>query len=229
MTKSFTDTVRIFFNKKMFWDLWGFMSDYEIVSWDQAYQMTFYLFEKMVEENYFPEIIVGIARGGWIPARLIADFFGNRRTANIKIEFYDSTNRASEDPIITQEISENVEGKVVLIVDDVADSGKSLRAAIEHIKLKNPKEIRSATLYYKKHSIIMPSYFIKETQLWIVYPWEYGEFVAFQYNQLRDSMSVKDISKKLKDIGIPSPLVETYFSIILTQEKNKIGDNNESR
>ncbi len=213
----------------MFLVLWGFMSNYEIVSWDQSYQMTFYLFEKMVEEEYFPEIIVGIARGGWIPARLLADFYGNRRTANIKIEFYDSNSKATENPIITQEISENVEGKIVLIVDDVADSGKSLEAAIEHIKLMNPKEIKSATLYYKKHSIIVPNYFIKETQLWIVYPWEYGEFVAFQYNQLRNSMSVKDISKKLKDIGIPSPLVETYFSIILTQEKNKIGGNNESR
>ncbi|MCK5408826.1 MAG: phosphoribosyltransferase [Candidatus Heimdallarchaeota archaeon] len=205
------------------------MSDYEIVSWDQSYQMTFYLFEKMIEEEYFPEIIVGIARGGWIPARLLADFYGNRRTANIKIEFYDNNARETDDPIITQEISENVEGKIVLIVDDVADSGKSLEAAIEHIKLMNPKEIKSATLYYKKHSIIVPNYFIKETQLWIVYPWEYGEFVAFLYNQLRNSMSVKDISKKLKDIGIPSPLVETYFSIILTQEKNKISENNESR
>ncbi|MHA1550712.1 MAG: phosphoribosyltransferase [Candidatus Heimdallarchaeaceae archaeon] len=205
------------------------MSDYEIVSWDQSYQMTFYLFEKMIEEEYFPEIIVGIARGGWIPARLLADFYGNRRTANIKIEFYDNNARETDDPIITQEISENVEGKIVLIVDDVADSGKSLEAAIEHIKLMNPKEIKTATLYYKKHSIIVPNYFIKETQLWIVYPWEYGEFVAFLYNQLRNSMSVKDISKKLKDIGIPSPLVETYFSIILTQEKNKISENNESR
>jgi len=213
----------------MFLILWGFMSDYEIVSWDQSYQMTFYLFEKMIEEEYFPEIIVGIARGGWIPARLLADFYGNRRTANIKIEFYDNNARETDDPIITQEISENVEGKIVLIVDDVADSGKSLEAAIEHIKLMNPKEIKTATLYYKKHSIIVPNYFIKETQLWIVYPWEYGEFVAFLYNQLRNSMSVKDISKKLKDIGIPSPLVETYFSIILTQEKNKISENNESR
>ena len=183
----------------------------------------------MIEEEYFPEIIVGIARGGWIPARLLADFYGNRRTANIKIEFYDNTSRATENPIITQEISENVEGKAVLIVDDVADSGKSLEAAIEHIKSKKPNEIKSATLYYKKHSIIKPNYFIKDTEAWIVYPWEYGEFVAFQYNQLREEMSVKQISKKLKDIGIPSPLVETYFSIILAQEKNKTSDNNGSR
>ena len=109
------------------------MVEYEIVSWDQSYQMTFYLFEKMAEDNYYPDIIVGIARGGWIPARLLADFYSNRRTANIKIEFYNNTSRTSDNPIITQKISENVEEKLVLIVDDVADSGKSLMAAVEHI------------------------------------------------------------------------------------------------
>ncbi|NPD87287.1 MAG: phosphoribosyltransferase [Asgard group archaeon] len=196
------------------------MVDYEIVSWDQSYQMTFYLFEKITDDEFFPDIIVGIARGGWIPARLLADFYGNRRTANIKIEFYDNTTRASDEPIITQEISENVEGKIVLVVDDVADSGKSLIAAVEHIKSMNPKEIRTATLYYKKHSILKPDYYIRETQSWVVYPWEYGEFVAFLYNQMRDTMNVKEISKKLKDIGIPPSLVDAYFTLILKHENN---------
>ena len=203
------------------------MQKYEIVFWDQSYQMTFYLFEKITEDGFYPDVIVGIARGGWIPARLLADFYGNRRTANIKIEFYDNTSKATEDPVITQEISENVEGKVVLVVDDVADSGKSLVAAVEHIKQMKPAELRTATLYYKKHSIIQPDYYIKETQAWIVYPWEYGEFVAFQYSELRDNLSVKEISRKLKDIGIPPHLVEAYFSLILKQEKNQEVENNE--
>ncbi|MHA1952757.1 MAG: phosphoribosyltransferase [Candidatus Heimdallarchaeaceae archaeon] len=196
------------------------MVDYEIVSWDQSYQMTFYLFEKITDDEFFPDVIVGIARGGWIPARLLADFYGNRRTANIKIEFYDNTSRASDEPIITQEISENVEGKIVLVVDDVADSGKSLIAAVEHVKNMNPKEIRTATLYYKKHSILKPDYYIRETQSWVVYPWEYGEFVAYLYNQMRDTMNVKEISKRLKDIGIPPSLVEAYFSLILKHENS---------
>jgi len=193
------------------------MEDYEIVSWDQSYQMTFYLFEKITEDKFFPDVIVGIARGGWIPARLLADFYGNRRTANIKIEFYDNTSRATENPIITQKISEGVEGKVVLIVDDVADSGKSLLAAIEHIKEMGAKEIKTATLYYKKQSVIKPDYYINETNSWIVYPWEYGEFAAFQYNTYRDEMSSKEIRKKLKDIGIPPPLVDAYFSLVLSK------------
>ncbi len=203
------------------------MVDYEIVSWDQSYHMTFYLFEKITNDGFYPEVIVGIARGGWIPARLLADFYGNRRTANIKIEFYDNTSRATEEPIITQEISENVKDKIVLVVDDVADSGKSLKAAVEHIKQMGPKELRTATLYFKRHSIIKPDYYIKETQSWIVYPWEYGEFVAFEYSKQRDKKPVNEISKELKDIGIPSHLIEAYFSLILKQEEIKNEDEDE--
>ena len=203
------------------------MVDYEIVSWDQSYHMTFYLFEKITNDGFYPEVIVGIARGGWIPARLLADFYGNRRTANIKIEFYDNTSRATEEPIITQEISENVKDKIVLVVDDVADSGKSLKAAVEHIKQMGPKELRTATLYFKRQSIILPDYYIKETQSWIVYPWEYGEFVAFEYSKQRDKKPVSEISKELKDIGIPSHLIEAYFSLILKQEETKSEDEDE--
>ena len=218
----------IFFNNlKLIWSCGYGMHKYEIVSWDQSYQMTFYMFEKITEDGFYPDVIVGIARGGWIPARLLADFYGNRRTANIKIEFYDNTTKATDDPIITQEISENVEDKIVLVVDDVADSGKSLVAAVNHIKQMKPSELRTATLYYKKHSIIKPDYYIKETQAWIVYPWEYGEFVAFQYNELRDNLTVKEISRKLKDIGIPPHLVEAYFSLILKQEKEQEDKSNE--
>ena len=84
----------------------------------------------------------------------------------------------------------------------------------------NPKEIRTATLYYKKHSILKPDYYIRETKDWVVYPWEYGEFVAYLYKQMRETMNVKDISKKLKDIGVPPSLVEAYFSLILKHEDN---------
>lgn len=200
------------------------MTEYELVSWDQGYQMTFYLFEKMLEAGFVPDVIVGIARGGWIPARLIADFYGNKRTANIKIEFYSDVAHTTQEPVITQEISENVEGKVVLVVDDVADSGKSLSAAIEHIKSFQPKELKSATLYYKPHSVIKPDFYIKETKLWIVFPWEYGEFCDYLYRTLKKSTPLKVIKSKLKDIGIPSSLVEAYFSLVIQNNhrvKNK--------
>ncbi|MCK4844739.1 MAG: phosphoribosyltransferase, partial [Candidatus Heimdallarchaeota archaeon] len=80
---------------------------------------------------------------------------------------------------------------------------------------------KSATLYYKKHSIIKPDYYIKETENWVVYPWEAGETISFLYNKLKDKKSPKEIKSYLKDIGIGSPLVEAYFSLILEQEKRK--------
>jgi len=194
--------------------------DYEIVSWDEAYNMCYYLFEKLVENDEYPDIIVGIARGGWIPARLLADFYGNKFTANIKIEFYKDTSKVKREPTITQELTVNIEDKVILIVDDVADSGKSLEAAIEHIKKKKPKDVKTATLHYKKRSIIKPDYYIRETDQWVVYPWEYGEFISFQYRELKGHYSTNDIKVHLKDIGIPPHLVETYFKCIIAYEKN---------
>ncbi|MHA1874718.1 MAG: phosphoribosyltransferase [Candidatus Heimdallarchaeaceae archaeon] len=189
---------------------------YEIVSWDEAYNMCYYLFEKLINANEFPDIIVGIARGGWIPARLLSDFYGNKFTANIKIEFYRDTSQVRENPIITQELTAEVKSKKILIVDDVADSGKSLQAAMEHIKTKDPKSIKTATLHYKKHSVVVPDFYINLTDKWIVYPWEYGEFIAFQYKELRKKHTVLEIKKQLKDIGIPPHLVESYFEKVLT-------------
>lgn len=192
---------------------------YEIVSWDQSYQMSFRLFEKMIEDDFYPDVIVGIARGGWIPARLLADFNGNKRTANIKIEFYEHTSKSSEKPIISQEISEDVSNKKVLIVDDVADSGKSLAVAIDHIKKMNPKKIQTATLFYKDHSIIEPDYYVRETKAWVVYPWEYCEFIKYYNKSNKEEKSKNTIINELKDIGIPSSMVEAFFSFILSHEK----------
>ena len=112
-------------------------------------------------------------------------------------------------------------------VDDVADSGKSLVAAVNHIKEMGAKEIKTATLYYKRHSIIKPDYYINETQSWIVYPWEYGEFAAFQFRQLKEKTPIKEIKKMLKDIGIPPPLVNTYFSLVLEKVDVEETKNNE--
>ncbi len=202
---------------------------YDIVSWDEAYNMCYYLFEKLVDKNEFPDVIVGIARGGWIPARLLADFYGNKFTANIKIEFYKDSTKTMDEPTITQELTIDVNDLNILIIDDVADSGKSLKAAIEHIERKSPKKIITATLHYKKTSVIEPDYYIRETDKWIVYPWEYGEFISFQYRELKNKKTTDQIKRDLKDTGIPPHLVETYFRCIIAHEENFNGEKNGSR
>ena len=62
----------------------------------------------------------------------------------------------------------NDEMKKVLIVDDVADTGKTL-LGIEDFHSVN---FITATLHYKPRSMVKPTFFVEETSAWIVYPWE---------------------------------------------------------
>jgi len=52
----------------------------------------------------------------------------------------------------------------VLVVDDIADTGKTLDGF--------QKIFPTATLFYKPRSIVTPTFYIKETTNWIVFPWE---------------------------------------------------------
>jgi hypothetical protein len=48
--------------------------EFKVQNWQQAYDDCFLLYEMIRDVNYQPEIIVGIARGGWIPARFLTSF-----------------------------------------------------------------------------------------------------------------------------------------------------------
>lgn len=60
----------------------------------------------------------------------------------------------------------------VLVVDDVADSGRTLALVVAMLEKQGAKVVKTATLHYKLSSIVKPEFFVKETQNWIVYPWE---------------------------------------------------------
>lgn len=51
-----------------------------------------------------------------------------------------------------------------LVVDDIADTGITLE--------KYPLVAATATLFYKKRSSVKPTFYILETNKWVVFPWE---------------------------------------------------------
>ncbi|MBS7618965.1 phosphoribosyltransferase, partial [Candidatus Bathyarchaeota archaeon] len=102
---------------------------YEAPSWDEIYEMCLDLASMIKASGFKPDLIVGIARGGWIPARLLSDFLNNPNITSIKVEFYLDIGKTKDEPTITQDIQVPVNEKKVLLVDDVADTGKSLMPA----------------------------------------------------------------------------------------------------
>lgn len=150
---------------------------FEIPTWEQIYELLLNLASHIRKVRFKPDIIVGIARGGWTPARIMLDLLENPELANVKAEFYLSVAETKGEPVITQPVSVSVKGKKVLVVDDVADTGKSLALVREHLKEQGAIEVKIATIYYKPWSIVTPDWFEKKTNHWIIFPWERKETV----------------------------------------------------
>ena len=115
---------------------------------------------------------MGIARGGLIPAVRMSHIMDNILMRVMDVKFYTDIKEHAEMPRITVPLTEPVEGKNVLIVDDVADTGKTLKVVREDIVKKGAKDVRIAVIAKKPQSIVDPDYYIFQTDRWIIFPWE---------------------------------------------------------
>jgi len=110
--------------------------EYVAPSWDKIYEMMVDLAVRIRKSGFKPDLIVGVSRGGWAPGRILSDLLENTHTANVKIEFYVGIEKTGRKPVVTQPIAENISNKHVLVVDDVADTGESLKVALDHVREK---------------------------------------------------------------------------------------------
>jgi len=185
--------------------------EFLVPSWEDIYGMCIQLADQIKESGYVPDMIVAVARGGWVPGRIISDLLSNSNVASLKVEFYKDVAETDRKPIISQRVSAPIRRKKVLVVDDVADTGESLKAVRDYLKKLGPAEIRIATLHYKSKSIFKPDYFIGETDAWIVYPHERHEFVRNMVRKLRrDGMSLEEVKKEMRRIGLQARIADKF-------------------
>jgi hypoxanthine phosphoribosyltransferase len=193
--------------------------EFEVPTWSQIYDMLLNLVTRIRKNSFEPDIIVGVSRGGWPPARVVSDLMGNANLANVRAEFYLGVAETKDEPVLTQPVSMDVAGKRVLVVDEIADTGKSLKLVKEHIVEQGAREVKIATVYYKPWSIIKPDYFEKETNRWVVFPWEIKETVrkiVKKCGENKELMREKTI--KLVQAGIPVKLAERFLEEILEED-----------
>jgi hypoxanthine phosphoribosyltransferase len=193
---------------------------FEAPSWNRIYDMLLDLAARIRNDRYKPDIIVGISRGGWPPARVLSDLLSNPNVANVRAEFYLGIAETGSEPTLTQPVSVKTLGKRVLIVDEVADTGKSLKMVKEHIVQEGAEEVKTVTVYYKPWSVVRPDYFAKETSDWIVFPWEIKETlrkIIAKCEELRKP--VEGETAKLVKAGIQSGLIKRFLKEISEEDE----------
>jgi hypoxanthine phosphoribosyltransferase len=122
-----------------------------------------------VAEDYDPDIVVGIARAGVIPGAVVASIL-RKDFYSMKISRKEGE-QVRDRPSVLSAAPRQAHGRRVLLVDEIATSGDTLRLALAAVRYVNPLEIRTATSFVRP-SGYKPDYFSLETDQTVIFPWD---------------------------------------------------------
>lgn len=145
----------------------------ERVGWARADRLARALAARIVASGFKPNLIVAIARGGLIPARLLADRLLVRDIASFRIEHYWLSAGAPKKARLMLRLPVPIAGRKVLLVDDITDTGDTLALAVRYLRAQRPAQLRSAVLQHKLTAHFKPDFVgqIIRRWRWITYPW----------------------------------------------------------
>lgn len=144
----------------------------EYVTWTEVHRALIELSRRIIREGIEFDVVIAIAKGGFIPARIISDILGIEDIGVIAVKFYKRTGVQMAKPRILHSLTIDVYDKKTLIVDDVVDSGRTMQLVLEEAYRHGARVVKTLALYVKPWSTIRPDYYYKETRNWIVFPWE---------------------------------------------------------
>lgn len=151
------------------------MSEREHLTYSQFGDAVLDLAYQIKKSEFKPEIVLSIARGGFFLGAALGYALGVKNSFTMSVEFYTGVEERLPMPVVLPPVPNKVDlhGATVLIADDVADSGETLRL-VEEFWRGTVKETRTAVLYEKPRSVVKPDYVWRKTDKWIEFPWSKG-------------------------------------------------------
>jgi hypothetical protein len=152
----------------------------EPISWERFEALVRQLAAQIEPDE--PQIVLGIARGGLFPATMLSCIL-RRELYPVRLT------RRFNDAVVRQQPTwlirppDKVQGRRVLIVDEIADSGQTLAMAAEEVLRMGAAEVRTAVLYAHTWAQPRPDYVALTSDALILNPWDRevlmdGQFVT---------------------------------------------------
>jgi hypoxanthine phosphoribosyltransferase len=170
------------------------------VSWKTYHETARKLAATVLNHTEPIDQIVAISRGGLTLGHLLTDFL-RIPISIITIQSYTDI-QASGEAVLTAKLQNSIKHKHILLVDDVSDSGKTMKRATKYLTRAGAKKITTVTMFYKPRSVYRPDYFAKQTTKWILFPYEPTEMILLITKQMvSDGKSKADIQQFLKKLA----------------------------
>ena len=130
-------------------------------------------FADEIGEQYQPDLVVGIARGGVIVGAVIAsalevDFFPIKVSRRMMMEV------VSEEPVLVIKPYSYAAGKRVLLVDDISRTGATMHIARRALEKFEPVEVKTACYADRKGDGYEPDFYKLSVETDLVFPWDYA-------------------------------------------------------
>jgi hypothetical protein len=150
----------------------GREADREVLTWPMFGIATRELAQAIADDGYRPDVVIAIARGGLTVAGALAYALGVKNCGSMNVEFYTGVDERLDVPVVLPPTLDlvDVRGLRVLVADDVADTGHTLRL-VREVLVQHVAEARTAVLFCKPRSVVVPDYTWRETDRWVVFPW----------------------------------------------------------
>jgi len=184
------------------------------LTWMDVQRLSERLADQIAETGFRPDIIVAVSRGGFDPARILSDELNIRSLASLQVIYYAGVNEKNDKPQVKYPLNADISGLNVLVVDDVADSGNSLKVVKEYVDSLGPREVKMATLHHKPWSSFEPDFYAESADKWIIYPWEPRESIEdIREKLLSEGVPEDELAVKLMEIGFTRKQVRRFLGL----------------
>lgn len=205
----------------------------KLVSWEEVVEWSRGLASRVEESGWRPDVVVAVARGGFVPARLVCDFLDITDLLSVQSQHWVEAARAAQKAILKFPYRVDMEGKRVLVVDDIVDTGDTLLLAKEFIEREwRPAEVRTAAMQWiSSVAKFKPDYYYIEVRewVWFQYPWtrleDTMQFIARIFREdarARSGVSGDQLRGLFKEwYGIDPEELGFYWSLALDRLKSR--------
>ncbi len=174
-----------------------------IVSWSEIEDWCITIRDRVLG-SYDPDFIIGLSRGGLVPARILSDMLWIKDLYAVKTEHWGITAKADGEAVLREDGVINVTDRKVLIVDDITDTGSSMMLAKDYVSRHKPAGLKTSTMLHITHSKYKPDFFAEEVQdtkwTWFIFPWNiYEDVLNLTLKMLKEPRTLDGLESDLRE------------------------------